>query len=201
MAMHRIALALRRSRVAIAVMAATYVVSVTSGIIAAHRGAAVALRGRDRIVHEAHRSDASSRADDRGAHAQAAAIDFGRNLALGGIPDTIGGLLFVMPVGTAMYRGWVGGIVSVDGRHRSRFRTPASARYYIITMLLQLSAFTLAGAAGLHLGYDNLWGGGARLGPAWLRLPREGLADVAALYALVVPLFACGSAFEFLISQ
>jgi hypothetical protein len=56
-----------------------------------------------------------------------AAIEFSRNLGLAAIPETIGGLTIVMPIALGLYRGWVGGIVSVDHLHQSRLRTAGSA--------------------------------------------------------------------------
>ena len=191
--------ALRHARGGIAVIAMVYVASVGTGILMVHAGNASALRWRDSIVHRAHQTDPASRADDAGAHAVAAALDFSRNLGLAAIPETIGGLTLVMPVGLAAYRGWVGGIVSVDARHRSRLASRRSALYYIAVMVLQLAGYTLAGGAGLHLGWSFLRRRGPFVGPAWFRLPKPALVDVAWLYALVVPLFALGSAVEFLL--
>src|SRR6266545_6305950 len=101
-----------------------------------------ALAYRDSLVAHAHRSDPAARANDAGGHALAAVIDFSRNLGLAAAPETIGGLTLVLPVGLAAYRGWVGGIVSVDRKHQSRLRHWRSAIYYLVTLTLQLTAFT-----------------------------------------------------------
>ena len=195
----RIGMALRNARTGIAIIAAVYLVSVSAGMLMVHTGSTFALTFRDSLVARAHRADPSARADDRGSHVAAAALDFSRNLGLAAIPETIGGLLFVIPVASAAYRGWVGGIVSVDGKHRSRLADPASALYYVAVMLIQLAAFTLAGGAGLHLGWSFFNKRGPFVGPSWFRLPAPALRDVAWLYVLIVPLFALGSLVEFLL--
>ena len=166
-------------------------------MLAVHSGVRFALAGRDALVARAHRSDPVARANDAGAHGAAAMIDFSRNLGLAAMPETIGGLTFVMPVALAAYRGWVGGIVSVDHHHESRLRHVMSAVYYLTSLILQLAAFTLAGGAGLHLGWAYWQRRGPFVGPSWFRLPGPALLDVAWLYALIVPLFAIGSLWEF----
>jgi hypothetical protein len=189
--------ALRRARGGILVIAVIYVVSVAGGMVMAHRGLSSAVDYRDAIVARAHRSDPAAKADDAGAHGTAALLDFSRNLGLAAIPETIGGIAIVLPVGMAAYRGWIGGIVSVDGHHRSRLGRPRSAVYYLVTLALQLAGFTLAGGAGLHLGWSLLHHRGPFVGPRWFRLPRPALVDVAWLYVMIVPLFALGSIWEF----
>ncbi len=196
-AIHGLTGALRRARGGILVIAGIYVVSVACGMLMAHRGLRAAVDRRDAIVASAHRSDPAAKADDAGAHGTAALLDFSRNLGLAAIPETIGGIAIVLPIGMAAYRGWVGGIVSVDGHHRSRLRHARSAVYYLVTMALQLAAFTLAGGAGLHLGWSLLHHRGPFVGPRWFRLPRPALVDVAWLYTIIVPLFALGSIWEF----
>jgi stage II sporulation SpoM-like protein len=167
-------------------------------MLMAHCGSRFALHFRDSLVERAHSSDPISRADEAGRHFLAAALDFSRNLGMAAIPETIGGLALVLPPSLAAYRGWVGGIVSVDGHHQSRLTRWRSASYYLVVMALQLSAFTLAGGAGLHLGWSYLKGRGPFVGPSWFRLPKSALIDVARIYALIVPLFAAGSLLEFL---
>ena len=190
--------ALVRARVCILIMAATYVVTVTAGAVMVQAGNAFALRTRDSIVSRAHRADPAARAQDAGSHGKAAAIDFARNF-LATIPETVGGLTLVMPIALAAYRGWVGGIVSVDGAHRSRLRRMQSAVYYLVTLVLQLTGFSIAGGAGLYLGWAFFRKRGPFVGPDWFRLPRPALVDVARLYLLVVPAFAVGSLWEYFV--
>ena len=189
--------ALRRSRPGISVMAAIYAATLATGIAMSHTGCTFALNYRDSIVAQAHRADPASRADEAGEHGVAAIYDFSRNLGLAAIPETIGGLTLVIPVGLAAYRGWVGGVVSVDGHHLSRLTHARPALYYLVTLALQLSAFTLAGGGGLHLGWAYYRRRGPFVGPRWFSLPKPALIDVAWLYALIVPLFALGSLWEF----
>jgi hypothetical protein len=120
--LNRVGWALRHARAGILIIATIYAVSLVAGIAMAHTGNRFALAYRDSLVARAHRADPAARADDAGAHGVAAAIDFSRNLGLAAIPDTIGGLTLVLPVGLASYRGWVGGIVSVNRDHQSRLR-------------------------------------------------------------------------------
>ena len=188
--------ALRRARPFLLLVAAIYAASLGAGMIMVHAGNRFALRFRDSLVARAHAADPSARADDAGAHLTAAALDFSRNLGLAAVPETIAGLTLVLPVAAELYRGWVGGVVSVDGRHRSRLKTEPA--YYLTVLLLQVAGFTLAGGAGLHLGWAYLRRRGPFVGPSWFSLPRPALIDVAWIYALVVPLFAAGSLVEFL---
>lgn len=191
--------ALHRARRGIALVAATYLLSVGAGSIAAHAGHAGTLAYRDSIVARAHRGDPAALANDAGAPGFAAAVDFTRNLLLAAVPETIGGLALVLPVALAAHQGWVGGIVTVDGAHQSRFRPWRSAIYLIVVLGLQLSGFTLAGGAGLRLGWASLRREGPLLGPPWFRLSRPALRDVGYLYLLVIPLLALGSAWEFFV--
>jgi len=191
-------LALRHARPGIMIIATTYIVTVTSGAVMVHAGNRVALTYRDSLVVRAHRADPAARAADRGAHATAALIDFSRDLGLAATPETIGGLTLVLPVALAAYRGWVGGIVSVDHAHQSRLRRMKSATYYLVTLVLQLAAFSFAGGGGLHLGWAFLKHRGPFVGPKWFRLPQPALFDVVWLYVVVMALFAVGSYWEFL---
>jgi hypothetical protein len=112
------------------------------------------------------------------------------------------GLGVVLPYPVAAYRGWVGGIVSVDGQHRSRLREPREAVYYVLVVVLQSIPYALAGGAGVRVGLA-LW---PRQAPAsdrrWLGMPlaplREALRDVARIYALAAPLLLLASLVEFL---
>lgn len=195
--MRRVTLALVRARVPIALMICTYAGAVTIGAIMVHTGNAFALRVGDRLVERAHAQDPASLALAKGHRLQAAAWDFGRNLVLGAIPCTVTGLTIGIPYLIAMYRGWVGGIVSVDSKHASRLRDPRERIYYVVTLVLQLIPYSLAGGAGVRLGLAYLRQR-QKPGPTWFGLPLEALRDVLWIYVLVVPLFAVASLWEFL---
>jgi hypothetical protein len=178
-------------------MICTYAGAVTIGAIMVHTGNAFALRTGDRLVERAHAQGPASLALAKGHRLEAAAWDFGRNLVLGAIPSTISGLAIGIPYLTAMYRGWVGGIVSVDNKHASRLRDPRERIYYVATLVLQLTPYSLAGGAGVRLGLAYLR---RRQNPGrtWFGLPLEAVRDVLWIYVLVVPLFAVASLWEFL---
>jgi hypothetical protein len=196
--LRRTRLSLRRARGPIVASAVTYLAFVGAGIILASAGVPFAVEQRDAIVGNAQTSSVI-RTDNQGDHLHAALLDFGSNLFLGAVPTSITGLSVVGPFPIAAYRGWVGGIVSIDGRHQSRLANAGSAVYYVVTLGIQLSAFILTMAAGLHLGLaawrarndDSLrsWAG--------FRLPPAALVDAGYLYLLAVPIFLAGSLWEF----
>jgi len=102
----------------------------------------------------------------------------------------------------AVSRGWIGGIVSVDSAHRSRFARPYGAFYYLVTLLLQLVPYSLVGGAGVNLGFAA-FGDGSRTGYEgsrlpWLRIPYEAIADAGWIY--LYP-FRCSRLHPFLSSR
>lgn len=178
----------------------TYVVSSAIGIFMAHGGSTVALSQRDRIVKTALASDIS-RAHRSGGHVTAALFDAGSNLFIAAIPQAVMGLAVIPPYFSVAYQGWIGGIVSVDGRHRSRFRSARATSYYFIVLLLQFVPFSLCIGSGVRCGVE-LYRQNADVGWRFsqFRLPRQALVDVACALAVAVPLFLLASAFEFLSS-
>jgi hypothetical protein len=98
------------------------------------------------------------------------------------------------------FRGWVGGIVSVSTgpAHTSRLADPWEAFYYLLTLVLQLIPYTLAGGAGVNLGVAYFRPRPFYQGQKWLTLPGEAVRDVLRIYVLVVPLFFIASLWEFL---
>jgi hypothetical protein len=197
--MGRVLESLRRARREIIGVALVYAVSVSVGVVQAHRGDAVALRFRDALVARAQQSDPSSIAAREGRHVRAALIDFGRNFLAGAVPETVLGLTIVSPFGIAGYRGWVGGIVSVNRRHQSRLTEWRRAAYYAITLVLQLIPYSIAGGVGVRLGLtafrdDAEYRGERR----WLGYPAGALRDALYAYAPIAPLFLVASLWEFL---
>ena len=197
--MSNIFCALRRARFEILTVGLVYLLTVLAGAVMVHEGSPPALNYRDKLVAKARGKDPASIAYSKGRNLEAALWDFGQNLVLGAVPQTITGLTVVSPYGFAAYRGWVGGIVSVDGQHRSRLREWKSAVYYILTLFLQLIPYSLAGGIGVKLGLtyfraDSAYKDSRKV----MGYPVEALKDIARVYALVVPLFLIASLWEFL---
>jgi len=159
-------------------------------------GDAFALGRRDEIVGRAQ-SDASLVADRAGDHLSAAVLDFASNLVIGAIPSTLTGISVVGPYPIAAYRGWIGGIVSVDRDHQSRLGDPGRALYYVVTLILQLIPYSIAGGMGVYLGV-GAWRELRQHPSSWWALPRDRLIDTAAAYAVIAPLFLIASLWEFL---
>ncbi|MGZ6300037.1 MAG: hypothetical protein ACXWMN_06055 [Candidatus Limnocylindria bacterium] len=177
----------------------TYLVSVGAGIILASAGVPFAVGQRDAIVGGAG-SSPITQAENQGDHLRAALLDFGSNLLLGAVPTSITGLSVIGPFPIAAYRGWVGGIVSIDGRHHSRLADAGPAVYYVVTLALQLIGFILTMAAGLHVGLAAWRARNDQSLRSWagFRLPAAALADAGCLYLSAVPVFLAGSLWEFL---
>jgi len=192
---------MRRARDPLAWVAIAYAVGIFAGIVGVHAGHPFSLRERDRIVGHAVAHDAPSLALAHGERISAVVFDFAGNLGKGAVPYTVMGLGVVFPLPFLVYQGWVGGIVSVDGHHRSRFGSPGEALYYVGVMLLQLIPYTLATAAGIRLGLAFTMPTGSYGYPnseRWFGLPSEGVRDVLRIYTVVVPLFLLASMVEFL---
>jgi hypothetical protein len=189
----------RRAKPQIITLGLTYLLTVLAGALMVHQDSHPALNYRDRLVAKARENDRASITYAKGNKLEAALWDFGQNLVLGAVPQTITGLTVVSPYAFAGYRGWVGGIVSVDGQHRTRFREWQVVAYYIVTLLLQLIPYSLAGGIGVKFGLSYF-----RADPAYkdsrkvMGYPVEAVKDVARVYALVVPLFFIASLWEFM---
>ena len=189
--------ALRRARVAILSIAFLYTLSLLVGTTMVQTGYQPALAYRDYIVSNAQ-SDSTLVALNSGNRLGAALRDFYGNLVLGAVPNTLGGLGVIFPYPFVAYRGWIGGIVSVNNAHVSRLATFSGAFYYLTTLVLQLLPYSLATGAGVNLGL-SLWRKQTYYdGERWLGFPREAVLDVLRIYALIVPLFLVASLWEFL---
>lgn len=196
----RIRIALARARLGIATVALAYLVGVLTGAILAHRGDGFALRYRDDLVNAALKTSPILAQSQKGHPGTAAAMDAGGNAAAG-LLSLLGG--YCIPAGywIALQRGWVGGVVSVDGNHHSRLHTPRDAFYYLTTLVLQLIPYTLAGGAGVNLGFAAFRSPagsgyhGRRM--RWLRIPFDAICDAMWIYVAALPLFVIASWFEF----
>ena len=181
-------------------MALTYLVSVLAGIGMAHSGVPLALNARDSIVGQAYSgSDPTIAAMQNGQPLLAALSDFSSNLFLSAVPSTLGGLGVIFPYPLAAYCGWVGGIVSVDENHASRLAQPGDTIYYLVTLVLQLIPYSLAGGPGVHLGLAYYRIHSRSQAAKWYEFPWPALLDVARIYLLVVTLFLIASLWEFLV--
>ena len=195
----RIALSVRRARGPIIASAVTYVGFVVLGVALATAGLPFAVSQRDSIVGSA-RSSPVTQAYRDGNRFEAALLDFGSNVFLGAVPTSVMGLSVIGPFPIAAYRGWVGGIVSIDAGHKSRLATPGEAVYYVVTLALQLLGYVLTMAAGVHVGL-SAWRARNDAGVrsiATLRIPPAALRDAGWLYVLATPIFLLGSLWEFL---
>ncbi len=179
-------------------IAITYLAAVSVGIVMVHTENEFALSYRDNLVARARQSDPAAIAFGGGNQLTAALLDFGRNLLLGALPNTLSGGAVFVPYPLAAYRGWVGGIVSVDDSHISRLLTPAKATYYLSVIVLQLIPYSLAGGAGVNMGLAFYRPRPYYQGEKWLGFPREAICDVLRIYVLIVPLFFIASLWEFL---
>jgi len=187
--------ALQRARIAILTVAVTYLVSVIVGMVMVHTGNEWALAYRDHIVSTAQSSPTiiALKQNDR---LRAAVLDFGGNL-YGAIADTLGGLGVIFPYPFMAYPGWIGGIVSIDGSHVSRFAESREALYYLITLMLQLIPYVLSGGAGVNMGLALWRPRSFYQDEKWLGIPKEAMRDACRIYLLVVPLFLLASLWEF----
>jgi hypothetical protein len=193
--------ALRRASQPILWIGLTYLFGVVVGVVMVHARSELALSQGDKIVGHAVASDPATGALIKGLPVRAALFDFAENLGRGAIPTTVMGLGLVFPFPVAAYRGWIGGIVSVDGQHKSRLRTWHEASYYLGVLILQLIPYSLAGGAGVRLGLGFLFPKGCwgyKGSNRWLAIPSDGVRDVARIYVIVVPLFLVASLVEFL---
>ncbi|MGA9120773.1 MAG: hypothetical protein WB699_15515 [Bacteroidota bacterium] len=178
-----------------------YGITCTTGILMVQNGNEFALSQRDKIVGGAVQNDNASLNYQSGNRFKAALYDFVGNLFISAIPQTAIGLAIVPPFLTVAYQGWVGGIVSVDGSHRTRFTTLKATAYYFIVLLLQTVAFSLSIGAGIRCGVET-YKHNAEVGwRIWeFRIPRKSLIAVGYVYLVSTPLFLIGSCFEFLSS-
>ncbi|MGZ3853255.1 MAG: hypothetical protein ACXVBX_10730 [Flavisolibacter sp.] len=162
-----------------------------------HSGNEFALSYRDKIVGNATANDIASINYNRGNRFKAAVVDFCGNLFVSAIPQTFMGLGVVFPFFTSAYQGWIGGLVSVDGTHQSRFRKIKPALYYFIVLILQLIPYSLTIGSGLTLGIKT-YNLNKRRQFFKYQIDRSALKDVLYIYLVAIPFFFSASCFEFL---
>ncbi|HET7009185.1 MAG TPA: hypothetical protein VFI11_00295 [Anaerolineales bacterium] len=174
-----------------------HTVAVAVGMGLVHAGNRASLAYRDRLVARARSSDPVTLADQEGDHLRAAWLEAARTqwacLAAGLTGPTVIG-----PLALSAYRGWVGGIVSVDGDHVSRLREPVEAVYYLSVIVLQLIPYSLAVGAGLNLGYAYFKPRSEYPGDKWLGYPKEAISDFFRIFLATIPLVVAANLWEFL---
>jgi hypothetical protein len=190
--------ALDRCKVFAASIFLTYCISCLIGILMTHTGNEFALSQRDKIVGAAVKSDKASLNYQYGNNFTAVLYDCAGNLLYAAMPQTLMGFGVVLPYFTVTYQGWIGGIVSVDDSHHTRFRNAKSSAYYLIVLLLQFLPFSLSIGAGIKCGVD-LYRHNSSVGwRLWkYRFPGASLWDLGFVYLVSVPLFFLASCFEF----
>ncbi len=174
-----------------------YSFSCLIGIIMVQTDSNFALAQRDKIVGTAIREDKASVNYQEGNKLTAALYDFTGNLFFG-ITQTILGLGIVVPYFTVSYQGWVGGIVSVNGLHKSRLKQLKSALYYFIVLLLQFTAYSLSIGSGIKTGIELYKQNKLISWKLWkYKISKENLADIRNIYMLSILIFFAASFFEF----
>jgi hypothetical protein len=192
----RVQLAIHRVRLGLLMMGCAYAIGLIVGMVSVHLGHQWSLSFRDRIISNAHASSPILRYLNEGHPAAAAALDFGGNL-LGATLTAGAGWYAPAPFPIALYRGWIGGIVSVDGHHQSRFRTMAGGLYYGLVGALQLAGYIILGGAGVNLGLARTRPRPEYKSPRLWDVPIEAVRDAAYMYVLAIPIFAIASTIEF----
>lgn len=185
--------ALLRAKIPILTVAATYFVSVAIGIIMVNSGNQFALSYRDSVVAKARTGVILTQKNQL----LKGLADFGGN-SLSAAGDTILGFGIILPYPMVVYRGWVGGIVSVDGNHISRLMDFKKAGYYLSVVFLQLLGYSLAAGAGIRAGLSVFRARPKDAGFVWFGIPKEALLDILWIYSLVIPIFLIASLWEFL---
>ena len=191
---HTVARSVIRARFSILTIALTYIAFIILGIVLTHMGNLFALKVRDQLVSKAVQQDPAAIASNKGDNLQAALLDFGGNLMLGALPKTVSGMAVIPAYPLLAYQGWVGGIVSVRDDHSSRPNHFRSAVYYLLTILLQITGYSLAVGAGVNIGIAMFRPQSYYQGDKWLgMIPKEALRDVGRIYTLVIPIFLFAS--------
>lgn len=179
----------------------TYSISCFAGIIMSHYGNNFALSYRDNIVGQAVKTDRAAINYQEEKKFPAVLNDFKGNLLFGAVPQTLLGFGIIIPFFSVIKQGWVGGIVSVDSDHKSRFKNFKSSFYYLFVLLLQFIPYSLAIGAGIKCGIDFY---NFNKSTGWMikkyRIQRTSLIDLGLVYILVIPFFFIASCFEFLSS-
>ncbi len=192
-----ISVSLRRCKIHIISVFIIYCLSCLTGIIMVQTDNDFALSQRDKIVGTATHEDKASVNYHEGNHLTATLYDFTGNLFYSAT-QTFLGLGIAIPYFTVSYQGWVGGIVSVNGLHKSRLKKLKSAFYYFIVLLLQFIAYSLSIGAGIKTGIEIYKQNKLISWKVWeYRVSKGSLLDIRNIYMLSIPVFFTASFFEF----
>jgi len=160
-----------------------------------------ALSQRDKIVGSATSNDKASINYQSGNNFTAVLFDGAGNILYAAVPQTVLGFGVIFPYFSVTYQGWVGGIVSVDNAHHSRFKNVKASAYYLIVLILQFIPFSLSIGAGIKCGIDFYRHNSTVSWKIWnYRFPKTSLQDLGYVYLVSIPLFFIASSFEFLSS-
>jgi len=162
-----------------------------------HSGNNFALSSLDKIVGRAVSNDKASINYNSGNKFKAILFDFSGNLFLGSTVQTLLGLGIAIPYFTTFIQGWVGGIVTVEANHKSRFSSWKSTSYFWIVFLLQTLAYSLCIGSGVNLGVET-YKLNKKSSFLKYRLHTQSLKDILLIYVLAIPIFFVASCFEFL---
>lgn len=194
----RVGRALQRARWPIATVALTYGLSLMAGILMIHADNALAVSQRDTLLQVSAETDQSAIARQAGDPLRAALWDFAANATLGALPKAVSGFAIVPAYPQVIYQGWVGGIVSRMRDGTSRFDDARATVYYVLTIVLQLTGYSMVVGAGVNGGLALLKPAIYYQGRKWIGLfPVESLKDFAWLYLAALPFFFIGSLWEF----
>jgi hypothetical protein len=166
------------------------------GIAMVHAGSKFALDRRDRLFVHAQEHDSAGIAFREDQLLKAVAIEFGRD-AWRALRTTLEALTIVVTYPTAAYNGWYRGIMSVDSDHASRLTHPIEAVYFLGFHMIQITAFSLAGGAGINLTIACLRPRPCYRGDKIIIVPKEALRDLFRLCVLVVPLLLVATLWEY----
>jgi hypothetical protein len=189
--------AVSKARFPIVAIVLTHVFAVATGAVMVHAGNGFALSYRDTLVAQAQSADPVSISSQQGDNLRAALIETART-QWACVAQGVTGLTVVSPFALSAYRGWVGGIVSVDGSHTSRLNRLDQAIYYLSVLVLQLIPYSLAGGAGVNLGLAYFRPRAPYQGDRWIGYPKEAVWDLFRILLLIIPFVVVANLWEFL---
>jgi len=164
-----------------------------------HAGSGWAESHRDQLLQATAAADPAAIANRNGDPIEAALWDFAGNATIGALPKAVSGCAVILALPQVIYHGWVGGIVSKALSGSSRFDGVRAGVYYVLTLVLQLTGYSMVVGAGVNAGVAILRPPPPYRGPRWLGIvPLEALRDFGWIYGASLPVFFAASLWEFL---